>query len=116
MAANFLTSAKYQFNMYKRLGEKAMDQLDEEALCWQHDEECNSIATIVKHLHGNMLSRWTDFRTTDGEEPWRQRDEEFENDITTRTVLMEKWEEGWNCVFAAIDSLKPEELKETIYI
>jgi hypothetical protein len=113
---NFLTSAKRQFHTYKKLGEKALIQVDDDALFWQHDEESNSIATIIKHMHGNMMSRWTDFRTTDGEKMWRKRDDEFENDITTRNDLMAKWEEGWTCVFAAIESMTPEELDNIIYI
>ena len=82
MTNNFLDSAKKQFEYYKMLGEKTFSQLSDEQLFTQLNEESNSVATIVKHLWGNMLSRWTDFLTTDGEKEWRQRDAEFENDIT----------------------------------
>ena len=81
MTNEFLDSAKKQFEYYKMLGEKTFSQLSDEQLFIQLNEESNSVATIVKHLWGNMLSRWTDFLTTDGEKEWRQRDAEFENDI-----------------------------------
>lgn len=112
----YLESAKRQFNMYKGLGEKAIAQMADEALVQQANEDSNSVATIVKHLWGNMLSRWTDFLTTDGEKPWRQRDAEFDNDIKTREELMEKWELGWKCLFAALDSITDEDLEKIIYI
>jgi Protein of unknown function (DUF1572) len=81
MTNDFLDSSKKQFHYYKMLGEKTFAQLSDEQLFWQFNEQSNSIATIVKHLWGNMLSRWTDFLTTDGEKEWRKRDEEFENNI-----------------------------------
>ena len=112
----YLDSAKRQFMMYKQLGEKAMAQLDEQELNWHANEDSNSIATIVKHMWGNMLSRWTDFLTTDGEKPWRQRDAEFENDHRTRDQLMQKWNEGWQCVFNALDSITDADLEKIIYI
>lgn len=116
MAIQYLFSAKRQFLMYKQLGEKTIDQLDEKDLFWQPNEESNSIATIVKHLWGNMLSRWTDFLTSDGEKPWRQRDAEFENDWNDRKTLMQKWEEGWQCLFTALDSITDDDLEKIIYI
>ncbi|GAB3525002.1 DUF1572 domain-containing protein [Emticicia fontis] len=113
---DYLTSARKQFEYYKMLGEKTFAQLTDEQLFWQYNEESNSIATIVKHLWGNMLSRWTDFLTSDGEKEWRQRDAEFENDITTTKELLNKWNEGWNCLFNALDSLTTEDLSKEIYI
>lgn len=113
---NYLASVKKQFLYYKTLGEKAMAQLEPEQLFVNANEDSNSIATIVKHLHGNMLSRWTDFLTSDGEKSWRKRDEEFENDLTDKSQVMDKWNEGWNCLFAALDSLSPEQLSAIIYI
>ena len=71
---------------------------------------------IVKHLNGNMVSRWTDFLTTDGEKEWRKRDEEFDNDIKTKTELLVKWNEGWQCVFDAINPLTEKDLERKIYI
>jgi hypothetical protein len=113
---DFLSSSKKQFEYYKELGEKTFLQLPEEKLFWKYNEESNSIATIVKHLHGNMMSRWTDFLTTDGEKEWRIRDEEFENDLTTREAVVERWNEGWNCLLDAINSLTDADLNTVIYI
>lgn len=112
----YLESAKRQFTMYKQLGEKAMAQLDEQELNWHANEDSNSIAAIVKHMWGNMLSRWTDFRTTDGEKPWRQRDAEFDNEVQDRAALMQKWEEGWQCLFAALNSITDDDLEQIVYI
>lgn len=112
----YLESAKKEFEYYKSLGEKTFSQLTNEQLFYQISSESNSIATIVKHLWGNMLSRWTDFLTTDGEKEWRKRDAEFENDISTRQALLEKWEEGWTCLFNALDSIKDPDLSKVIYI
>jgi len=112
----FLISAKKQFEYYKQLAEKTISQISDEKLFWQYNNDSNSIATIVKHLNGNMLSRWTDFMTTDGEKESRQRDAEFENDIRSREKVLEKWNEGWACLFAAIDSLKEEDLETEIFI
>src|SRR3954469_25590984 len=106
MTKDYLESAKKQFEYYKMLGEKTIDQTPEDKLFWKYNEESNSIATIVKHLWGNMLSRWTDFLTSDGEKEWRNRDAEFENDINSRQALVEKWNEGWNCLFNALKDLK----------
>lgn len=116
MNLHYLESARKQFQTYKALGEKAMAQVTDEDLMWQAHEDSNSIATIVKHLWGNMLSRWTDFLTTDGEKPWRQRDAEFENDIPTREDLMAKWEAGWQCLFHALNSVTDADLDHVIYI
>ncbi|SNC75032.1 Protein of unknown function [Hymenobacter gelipurpurascens] len=116
MTADYLTSVKKQFEYYKLLGEKTFAQLPDEALFWQYNPESNSIAIIVKHLWGNMLSRWTDFLTTDGEKEWRQRDAEFDNDIRTRDEMLAKWEQGWSCLFVALDSLIPENWDQTVYI
>jgi Protein of unknown function (DUF1572) len=112
----YLESAKKQFEYYKMLGEKTIIQLPNDKLFWQYNEESNSIATIVKHLSGNMLSRWTDFLTTDGEKKSRHRDEEFENTITSKTELIQKWNEGWNCLFDALNALQEEDFSKIIYI
>lgn len=114
--STYLKSIKSRFETYKVLGEKSIAQVEDEKLFWQFNQERNSIATIVKHLWGNMLSRWTDFMTTDGEKEWRQRDAEFENDIKSREELLAKWNEGWKCLYAAIDSLKEEDLHKEIFI
>lgn len=112
----YLESAKKEFGYYKLLGEKTFSQLTDEQLFIEANSESNSIATIVKHLRGNMLSRWTDFLTTDGEKEWRKRDEEFENDISTREELLQKWQEGWSCLFKALDSISDDDLSRVIYI
>jgi hypothetical protein len=116
MNNNFLNSAIKQFEYYKLLGEKTFDQLQDEKLFWQYNAESNSIATIVKHLHGNMLSRWTDFLTSDGEKEWRNRDAEFENDIQTKEQVLEFWNSGWQCLFDALKNLKETDLNKIIYI
>jgi Protein of unknown function (DUF1572) len=116
MKTDYLDSAKKQFEYYKMLGEKTFSQLPDDKLFWQFNDDCNSIATIVKHLSGNMLSRWTDFLTSDGEKEWRNRDAEFENDISTRAELLEKWNAGWNCLFDALNGLTEDDLQKMIYI
>lgn len=93
-----------------------MGQLEDQALVWSPNEESNSISVIVKHLWGNMLSRWTDFLTTDGEKPWRQRDAEFDNDLADRAGILAKWEEGWECLFNALGSITDDDLERIIYI
>ncbi|MDN5204475.1 DUF1572 domain-containing protein [Fulvivirgaceae bacterium BMA10] len=116
MKNNYLESIIKQFEYYKQLGEKAIDQVNDEQLNWQFNPESNSIATIVKHLWGNMLSRWTDFLNTDGEKEWRNREAEFDNDISERNELMQKWEEGWDCLLNSLNSLKEDDLEKIIYI
>ena len=95
------------FEYYKSLGEKAMAQITDEALFQMPDEKSNSISVIVKHLHGNMLSRWTDFLTTDGEKEWRDRGYEFGENIENRDEVMKQWEEGWKCVLSALNTPPP---------
>lgn len=116
MAFNYLKSANRQFEYYKMLGEKAMRQLNDEALFHQVNEESNSIAVIVKHLWGNMLSRWTNFLTEDGEKPWRERDAEFEATIKTREELLRKWNEGWQCLFDTLGNITDDDLEKIVYI
>lgn len=113
---DYINSIRKQFEYYKLLGEKTFDQLTEEQLFWQQNAESNSIATIIKHLWGNMLSRWTDFLTTDGEKEWRQREAEFDNDLQSREELLKKWNEGWACLFNALDQVNDSNLNTIIYI
>lgn len=112
----YLSSAVKQFRYYKMLGEKAMEQLTEEQLFWQYNEESNSIAVLVSHLAGNMLSRFTDFLTTDGEKPWRNRDAEFINPFRSREEIMNRWNEGWECLLRALEQLTAEDMERVIYI
>lgn len=116
MEQNYLESVRKQFELYKKLGERTFDQVSESDLFWQYNEESNSIAVIVKHLWGNMMSRWTNFLTEDGEKEWRDRDGEFEATIKTRADMLEKWEEGWTCLFSALDSVNENNFDTTIYI
>lgn len=116
MEENYLTSVRKQFEYYKMLGDKSFAQLSDEQLFWQYNPESNSIAIIVKHLWGNMLSRWTNFLEEDGEKPWRDREGEFEADIDNRSELLEKWEAGWACLFQALDSVDKDNFATTIYI
>lgn len=116
MNTTYLESIKKQFEYYKMLGHKTIAQLPDDKLFWQYNDESNSIAVIVKHLSGNMLSRWTDFLTSDGEKEWRNRDNEFENDSKTKDELMKSWNDGWDCFFNAITILKEEDLSKIIYI
>lgn len=113
---SYLESVKKQFLYYKMLGEKAIDQLELEQLFIAINEDTNSIATIIKHISGNMLSRWTDFLTTDGEKEWRNRDAEFENDLQTKEEVFIVWNKGWNCFLETLNTLKPEQLSDIIYI
>lgn len=116
MNTNYLESAIKQFEYYKMLGEKTFAQVPEEKLFWQYNDNSNSISTIVKHVWGNMMSRWTDFLTSDGEKEWRNRDGEFENDIRTKQEMLDKWNEGWNVFLNALKSLKEDDLEKIIYI
>lgn len=116
MPSEYLDSVIKRFNVYKALGDKTMEQLDEGNLFWQYNEASNSIAIIVQHLWGNMLSRWTNFLTEDGEKEWRERDAEFEKAINTKEELITKWDEGWDCLFAALQSLTNDDLEKTVYI
>lgn len=113
---SYLESVKKQFLYYKMLGEKAMDQLEPEQLFVAINEDTNSIATIIKHISGNMLSRWTDFLISDGEKEWRNRDAEFENDLQSKDEVLDVWNKGWDVFISTLNSLKPEQLSDIIYI
>jgi hypothetical protein len=115
-SANYLESVRKQFAYYQMLGEKTFEQLSEEQLFWRYNAHSNSIAIIVKHLWGNMLSRWTDFLEADGEKQWRDRETEFEQTIQNRVELLQKWEEGWQCLFQALDQVTSDNLEQLIYI
>ncbi len=116
MKSDFLESAIKQLEYYKMLGDNTFIQLTDDELMYQYNHESNSIATIVKHLWGNMLSRWTDFLTSDGEKEWRNRDAEFENSIHNRIELLEKWNAGWNCLLSTLKSLTEDDLNKIVYI
>ena len=116
MATSFLHGVIKEFNRYKELGEKTISQLPDNKLFWQYNDESNSIAVIVKHMTGNMLSRWTDIFDTDGEKEWRKRDEEFVNDVQSREELLLIWNRGWDKLFETLNNLTPFDLERIIYI
>ena len=120
MALEFTTSylkdSLAVFRYYKRLAERAIEQVSDADLFTELGPESNSIAIVIKHMAGNMRSRWTDFLTADGEKPGRNRDTEFEAPPQTRTQVLESWEEGWKCLFTAIEPLTDADLSRTVFI
>jgi len=116
MTNSYLPSIIKQFEYYKSLGEKTFHQLTDEQIHWQYNSESNSIAIITKHIVGNMLSRWTNFLTEDGEKTWRERDQEFENSYANKDEMWQAWKKGWDCLFEAIKHLKDDQLEGIVYI
>lgn len=115
VARLYLDDSIERFRSMKALADKAMAQIDEEAFHWQYDEDSNSVAIILKHMSGNMVSRWTDFLTSDGEKPDRNRDAEF-IDTLSKNELLERWEQGWNITFEALKGLRDEDVTATVTI
>ena len=114
---NYLSETIEAFRAYKKMAEKALKQVRDEEFFHAPDEESNSAAVIVKHIGGNLRSRWTDFLTTDGEKPDRLRDTEFINfETDTRASLMQFWEKGWQALFSTLESLQPDDLSKTVQI
>ena len=114
---SYMDSTRRQFKYYKDLGERTMNQVTDDQLFYEPNRDINSIAIIVKHITGNMLSRWTDFLTSDGEKEWRNRDSEFElEEINTRGALLDKWNTGWQCLFDALDSISEYNFDQLVYI
>jgi len=114
---DYLKDALSSFRAYKKLADKAIEQVQDHELFIALDEESNSIAVVMKHMAGNMISRWTDFLTTDGEKPDRHRDLEFLiADNTGRADVIAFWERGWECVFAAVEPLTPADFEKTVTI
>ena len=116
ITAEFLSAAVNAFEANKRLADRAVAQVPDEKLHVPLDEHTNSIAVIMKHVAGNLISRWTDFLTTDGEKPGRNRDGEFVDTFASRAELLEFWEQGWACLFGTLRSLRPEDLSKTVLI
>jgi len=113
----YLSSVQKQFQYYKSLADKAILQVEaDKQLNWQPDANSNSVAIIVKHMAGNMRSRWTDFLNSDGEKSWRNREAEFEGGYESRTALLEDWEQGWKCLFDALETLTEADFEKIIYI
>ncbi|CAM1366417.1 DUF1572 family protein [Tenacibaculum xiamenense] len=116
MENSYLSSVVKQANYYKKLGDETLNRLTEEQLFYTPDSLSNSIAIIVKHIAGNMLSRWTNFLTEDGEKDWRNRDSEFVNSFASKKEVVLYWEKGWNCFLAALNSLSSNDLEKIIHI
>lgn len=116
IGVEYLKVVKKRFHSVKSLGDNTFMQLSEKELHWALNKTSNSIAVIVHHLSGNMVSRWTDFLTTDGEKPYRNRDREFEDRIVSKQELIATWEKGWEILFKTLDKLEEEDLLKSIYI
>ncbi len=114
--AIYLDSIRKRFLSYKAMGDTALERLNEEQLNWQPNSYSNSIYQIIKHVSGNMLSRWTDFLHSDGEKPWRNRDSEFEEGHASKDEILALWEKGWKCMLDTFNSLQAEDLGKTIHI
>lgn len=116
LGKEYLQTAIRRMKYYKDLGDKTFAQLNDWDFQYQPNEEANSIAIIIQHMTGNMLSRWTNFLTEDGEKEWRKRDEEFEVHEPNKKELVELWEKGWACFLGTLESLKKKDLKKTVTI
>ncbi len=116
ITGEFLSSITNAFEANKLLADRAVAQVPDDKLHVPLDEHTNSIAVIMKHVAGNLSSRWTDFLTTDGEKPWRNRDDEFVDSFGSRAELLECWERGWGCLLTALASLNPQDLEKTVTI
>jgi hypothetical protein len=116
IAAEFVSSTINTFEANKKLADRAIEQVPDDKLHVALDDNTNSIAVIVKHVAGNLISRWTDFLTTDGEKPWRNRDDEFVDSLGNRADILQLWESGWACLLSTLKGLKPEDLGKTVTI
>lgn len=114
--ADFLVSSLAEFKKYKKYGDVAMAQVSDSQLNFAPESNSNSIAVIVKHLHGNMISRWQNLFDADGESQNRDRDAEFESTILSRASILELWESGWACLFSALENLKPSDFSRSVFI
>jgi len=115
-ANNYFDNVRSLFHYYKSLGDVALAQLKDDEVNWKPDPASNSVAIVVKHMAGNMLSRWTNFLVEDGEKEWRKRDQEFEETIHDKENLLATWEKGWACLFEAIAPLSAEDMDRIAYI
>ena len=116
VSTTFLQSAIKRLSYYKELGDKTFAQLNDADFHYQPNDTSNSIAIIIQHMAGNMLSRWTDFLTSDGEKDWRNRDTEFEAQQLNKQQLIELWNKGWQCFLGTLQSLTSDDLLKTIHI
>src|SRR5689334_13956062 len=116
IATEFISATINAFEANKRLADRAIEQVSDDKLHIALDANTNSIAVIMKHVAGNLISRWTEFLTTDGEKPWRNRDDEFVDAFGSRAEMLELWERGWACLLKTLKSLKPGDLEQTVMI
>jgi len=114
--SQILKNLQKEFFHYKALGDRTFEQLDTDQMNWKGSSESSSIGQIVKHMNGNMLSRWSDFLHSDGEKEWRERDDEFIDTLKTKKNILASWEAGWCCLFNAMDTLKEEDLSKEVFI
>jgi hypothetical protein len=115
-SSNYLENVKSLFEYYKELGEKSIEQISPNRINWYFHNDTNSVAILVKHMTGNMKSRFTNFLTSDGEKEWRNRDDEFQDDVLDKESMMVLWHEGWSCLFSALDSLSEDDMGRNVYI
>lgn len=113
---NYLKSVLFEFQRYKSMGDKTFAQISDDDIHWKYTETDNSIAVIIKHMVGNMLSRWTNFLTEDGEKSWRERDLEFEGSYISKAEMMTAWEKGWKCLFDALSQIDATNFQNKITI
>lgn len=111
-----ITAAITTFRTNKVWADKAVAQVDDQQLCVPLHEETNSIAVVMKHVSGNLQSRWTEFLTTDGEKEWRNRDDEFIDTFSDRAELLAYWEKGWDCLFSSLNELTDDDIERTVTI
>lgn len=116
IVTEFLSATINAFESNKRLADRAIEQVTDDKLHVALDPNTNSLAVIMKHVAGNLISRWTDFLTTDGEKPWRNRDDEFVDSFSDRGQLLEYWERGWSCLLGTLNELRPDDLEKTVTI
>ena len=116
LGIEYLKVIQERFNSVKDLGDKTIDQLSEDDIHWVINDGSNSIAVIVKHLNGNMTSRWSNFLTSDGEKPYRNREQEFEDTLTSRQELITSWDKGWAILMESLSKLAEQDLLKTVYI
>lgn len=113
---NYLKSVRFEFHKYKQMGDKTFSQLNNAEILWNYKEDDNSVSQIVKHISGNLLSRWTNIFTEDGEKPWRERDQEFENPYTSKEEMIASWENAWQCLFDTLATINATNFHKRIKI
>ncbi|MBD0778893.1 DUF1572 family protein [Maribacter sp. ANRC-HE7] len=113
---HYLKSVRFEFHKYKQMGDKTFSQLSNDEILWKYNDDDNSVSQIVKHISGNLLSRWTNIFTEDGEKPWRDRDQEFEDPFTSKEDMIGSWENAWQCLFNTLATINATNFHEQIKI